>query len=611
MVLPETSPEFAHRPAAVVLPPVSETLQDADRSLELWADGSLQDALLREQIERHAECAQNVTSFLDSLSGAARPIEEIVASEQTCVSGATRFYTSLNTLMQDPENARLALYFPFELIPRAGWEPDDVELRAASESFRETYLDAWYSLLHTRDARANFVDGDVLEVERREGDLPRVVKAAHLIPGLVERDVVSESDVLSLFSWTDDPLLKQGISDGLAALREKQVLTQDSLSEANTSIDVVIIEHRLAMDALLRHVPTDVTERRREWLVQSVRNETILGAAGHIADAVRTGTLPDGIVSFVAAGTSRDAHHMLIEGVREAVTSVAFTDTAQSRTLFDRYYPALTGLLEREDVETAERLAMLFRQCYRAGAVDRAVLDRWGIDLPNLGGPHSENLAGMAEDIERLGEITTHIAESPELSRFVYPVAVLGGSRLKGYGQQSSDVDVSVFLRPGISEDDRAHVRDLLEQAIVNGSKSYEPIEFWLDQLSDGSLAIHDFAGPDVHTADSYWTHVLFSGAWVGETDAIDELQRSLLPRYFRADTPAAQEDRRFYLERLEQDVLQYRLMHKGYVRHYPEQPRSTATQSEAIDGASTFWDPGYRRIATRLFVNNVFLPKL
>ena len=68
---------------------------------------------------------------------------------------------------------------------------------------------------------------------------------------------------------------------------------------------------------------------------------------------------------------------------------------------------------------------------------------------------------------------------------------------------------------------------------------------------------------------------------------------------------------RKNWLLEIERDTLQYRLMHKGNARHYPEQGGIQTENSGALDSESMFWDSGYRRVATQLFLKKVFLPQL
>jgi hypothetical protein len=58
----------------------------------------------------------------------------------------------------------------------------------------------------------------------------------------------------------------------------------------------------------------------------------------------------------------------------------------------------------------------------------------------------------------------------------------------------------------------------------------------------------------------------------------------------------------------MERDTLLYRLMHKGYEQFFPRFG-GDEDYANRVDGESMFWDSGYRWLATRLFVNRVFLP--
>ena len=58
-------------------------------------------------------------------------------------------------------------------------------------------------------------------------------------------------------------------------------------------------------------------------------------------------------------------------------------------------------------------------------------------------------------------------------------------------------------------------------------------------------------------------------------------------------------EARELYLEELERDTLQYRLMHKGYERFYPSYGGIHTLHADKIDGDSVFGTPV---IATRQY---------
>ena len=90
-------------------------------------------------------------------------------------------------------------------------------------------------------------------------------------------------------------------------------------------------------------------------------------------------------------------------------------------------------------------------------------------------------------------------------------------------------------------------------------------------------------------------------------------LHKRLLCSYFTAPKTTI-EGRPTYtrwLEEMERDSLQYRLLHKGFERYFPIQSPMNTVHGHAIDGQSAFYDSRYRRIATELFIRRVFLPQL
>ncbi len=51
--------------------------------------------------------------------------------------------------------------------------------------------------------------------------------------------------------------------------------------------------------------------------------------------------------------------------------------------------------------------------------------------------------------------------------------------------------------------------------------------------------------------------------------------------------------------------------MHKGYRHFFPKKGNLETEHSDNVDSDSAFYDSGYRRLATQLFINRVFLPQL
>lgn len=205
------------------------------------------------------------------------------------------------------------------------------------------------------------------------------------------------------------------------------------------------------------------------------------------------------------------------------------------------------------------------------------------VPITNLEGPLSDNLFAVENEMAKI-----YNAVSTDMGlEFLYPVVIFFGSRFKGYGESSSDLDFAVFVREQLRV-----VPDIgtVEKYINN--KIPRVVTFWLDRDRD-KLSIHDFGnGQPSHIGMPFDAHVLFNGVWVGD-DSIKQRLCDMLVK------PMAQSNaliKSVYLRELERDLLQYRLLHRGYETYYPTT-------------RPVFMDDGYRWLATKLFLKYVFLP--
>ncbi len=570
----EKSVEFDRTIDVIVAHPVAEVLQNTTETKRVWPEICSEDSAFVDQIELRNEQSSAIISMLDQLTDATMSIEEALGSGVVNSRQATDFYTSLSEILNDKDYRRIVLYVPFELLPEVTQKFDDTCLQDAAEEFKTSYMTAWYNLLGVEDVRANFIDGDILEEEQKTGNLPRVVKAAHLIPMLTERGLLTEIDVQNILENTDSLVLRQSIIEVLEGYEDSTV----SLESEN-----------------------EISDRRKQWLQQEKREQDIISGSGYLAQAIAENDLPDKMIEYAVSATKGELlPHIVAEGIYTAINSAS---DEQAIALYEQYSDVLTSLWEKNDEDLTGRLVSIYRRLHRLGVVDSSMLASLDISITDLGGKWSENLANMQNEIGEAEKFVESIDMHQELSALVYPVILVSGSRLKGYGGNASDVDVEIFIKPGVSRSIRPRIQELMS-AVVGGNSKYELTEFWLDENSDETLFIHDSEDPSRHMGDSYSPHVLFGGAWVGDEQAVFELQQKLLPNYF-----IDSEDRRLYLEKLEQDALQYRLMHKGYAKQYPLVKRND--DSALPVDSSVFWDSGYRQIATKLFVSNVFLPKL
>ncbi len=572
--------------------PLTETLLDPIESGSLWSN--LQE--IASQVERHAEQSRLIHEVAAQVPDPTTTLELAVNRKFVSAELARDLLMELSNTLSDPEHNRLLIYLPFEFLPDASWNSEDAGLNTAINLFRSTYKEAWYRLLTVHDVRANFVDGDVAEVEHRQDDLPRTVKAAHLTPVLLERGLITFDEIEEVLRTSEDPILNLSILEALDAYGT-------SPGQAGYTA-----QERDEQAAPATNVP--VSERRQAWLDQRQEESEIVTKAQYLSRFILAGELKPISVSWGPEGDEA-GYRAVSEGIYKAIESNAWQNLDRAKAMYSEFGPMLDELwLKANSPRTKEQAARVYRRLHRLGVVDLETLRQLGIDLPTLTGPFSENLNHMPEEIQRLKRISSKISETPGLNRVLYPVVLLNGSRLKGYGEHASDVDTGVFIRPGTVEADNENLRRLVRAVFTGEGHNDEPIEFWLKEENE-KLSVRRLAEYDPHIADAYWTHTLFGSAWIGDQAEIQHIQRRLLPNYFEDSEEIiyGRKARGLYIEELERDRLQYRLLHKGYARQYPQYPRESWTHRPEIDGHAAFWDSGYRRLATQIYINSVFLP--
>lgn len=476
--------------------PAIESFLDIASAAEVWPENVARDENFLEQVEKRKELVENLNEVFDRLPRPDISFQAAIEESLVAENQVKKAYDSLTDLLKSGDDyRRIVLYLPFEMLPDKEWKPGK-ELKKSADGFRKSYMDAWHGLLQAHDVRANFVDGDVLETHLRQEDLPRVVKAAHLIPMLVQKGFVQAKDAISLMDETDDPVLKQSIGEALYVMADIGLIPESKLPK-----NLPIKKHAEGSEV--------VTEKREKWL------------------------------------------------------------------------------MEKKIQESAQPLT------------------EPSVEASRLSVPFSKNLESMSPEIAEIQQMARAVESNPELSQFIYPAALVFGSRLKGYGGPDADIDLAVFVKPGTNFSQREKLQALLRQNFQHEKIGNEIVEFWLDQKNE-QLDVHNFDSHDVTLGENYWTHVLFGAAWEGNPEIIRQLREKLLVPYLH-NTDA----RQIYLEELERDTLQYRLMHKGYQKFLPPCGGIRTEHSDKIDSESMFYDSGYRQLATRLFASRVFLPKI
>ncbi len=172
----------------------------------------------------------------------------------------------------------------------------------------------------------------------------------------------------------------------------------------------------------------------------------------------------------------------------------------------------------------------------------------------HLEGPFSPNI-----DINHIEEVLDkYQIKHPEPNEII----LIGGSRLKGYGTVNSDFDI------------------------------------WkLEDLKND---------PEMFPGSPHSTHIYFNTIWVGgkSVRSLDKTIKEIISLYDNPDT------KRLSLERLESDLLQYRLLHKGFSRFTGIKIFETSSYLN-MNGDCPFYDDEYRRIATMLYAKYVLIPEV
>lgn len=163
------------------------------------------------------------------------------------------------------------------------------------------------------------------------------------------------------------------------------------------------------------------------------------------------------------------------------------------------------------------------------------------------------------------GPFSCNISEDrlKEISAIVDPgdMLLVGGSQLKGYGVRDSDLDTWSFRK----------------------------------------LQDH----PDFCVGSPHAAHIYFNSVWIGGSKVCNPAGNfeEIIHQYNKSPYIRKQS-----LERIESDLLQYRLLHKGFSRFKNIQEFETSPYKD-MDGDCPFYTDEYRKIATMIFAKYVLIP--
>lgn len=550
---------------------------------------------------------------------------------------AIHFYQNLiEFLDSEPYNKRLILYLSFELLPELTWRSSSKRLNEVIFDFVQVYIKNWKLLIYEYDLEADFIDGDLLDNLHIKGLSPRVSKACHLIPILVEKGLLSvQKDVLEVIKKSDNPIIRNSTADALTALARLGLLSKTDIQSMKRSSDgliqnmAMIIENmsleekRLDIDkedlfTFLANMERELqkepeshfhdgsikNEKRIAWEKTRNAEKMIDIYAGKLSTyylATYTIDIPE-IIDLIKSDSSDYYKAVIVTAIRNFCVELSIANLHQSIVVANMVLREFKKIYKTAPDYTRESIEVTFNHWANC----KLITNKRHIDSRRLERRILDSDIEAISDVEKLKKFTKVVLHSEQLSTLIFPVTILYGSKVKGYAKsKTADSDIAIFVKPGITLEQRTLIQDLVTKALQDSGLSLQPIEFWLDQKND-CLEIHNFDFFDNLLGDSSLVHVLFNGIWIGSSKVMSEISQKIIPPYLKVS-----DDRNTWLKELERTVLQYRLMHKGYSRFYPRVSGIITKEFSDIRGDSTFWDTNFRRLATKLFLSNVYIPLL
>jgi len=546
-------------------------------------------------------------------------------------------------IVEENYNQRLLLYLPFELIPDYYWEHPSPELSEAINRFRRLYRKSWRQLLSEHDYRANFVDGDILEPEIRCGKLSLVAKAAHLAPILVPKGLVSIEKIFSLIENSTDAVLKNSLMDSLLVINNLKLLTAVHLdymqkSEEHSLHNLAIIikdDNKIIKDEpvslksnplpkLISTLKTELAElnyhhhpgaslARIKWEKEVKREKVIEKYADTIVTIVFADYhLTDYLQRLTLNSDEQVAILLGICSFNKLLLQLAAADLSSAQDLMQNLEPQLNYLWQKGNRNFKKPLEKLWLHCESAGIISGNTLTALGIKKPSFDSQFNLNQDEFIKETPVLSQAITAINSDSTLSTWFYPVFTIYGSKIKGYGSKHADLDIAVFIKPGTPFSERPQIQSCLQELFQSDDRIGRVLEFWL--IKDGfGLWIKDWTDYDRSLGNSTFAHVFFNGVYFGKKENINFFYEKLMISFlhFPSKDLVSQDVRTTWLQEIERDLLQYRLMHKGYAQARPKISLSKIEHTSEIDADSSFWEAGYRQVASKLFVSKVFLPQL
>jgi hypothetical protein len=605
-------------PELVFSPPAIDLLYPGQDDY-FWPDTVRNNLELKKQTEKRLHLSKQLDYLFSLFANCDKEFflkgrSDLAESKAEQKKIAAVYHELTDFIESEANNCRLIIYLPFELIPDQTLSNLAPELQDACKRFMAVYLEKWLSLLASHDLRVDFVDGDILEPELRTEPLPLVSKAAHLAPVLITKGLITTEQIADLAENSADMVLKDSLREALiTASKQEADVRKFGTQLARLTNQQTLSDWLKQADEEIRLLGSssafpEFLQARALWEKDRDQEKAIDYYSQRIAESLFSGSLSLSDWQALCLFSNTESAQLLgVSSLNKFLHKLALNDLSQAQDIAARLQTKLFEMQASGSIALKKQIEKMCFHCAHLAIVNQAFLASLAITIPNLGELFSFNPKEFTEEAEILSAAQARLKKDPELSRYFYPLFLLYGSRVKGYGSKYADIDLAIFVRPDVDASSRDKVRDLSQKLFAGDKRVGSILEFWLSRNGSG-LRIKDYpfssyTTPDKSVANSYFSHVLFGSVWFGSKELIKYFYEEIMVRYLypQNNLDANASDHLIWLREKERDILRYRLMHKGYSRVRPS----------VQDDTDSFWDSGYRQIAAKLFITKVFLPQL
>ncbi len=536
-------------------------------------------------------------------------IEEAMKRGLVTESDVAELWSGISDFLErDENNARILLYLPFEILPNIHkHESPSDHLSASGQRLADLYRKHWIELLFQHEPRANFVDGDILEPGLPEPE--RISKAGHLTPELIALGIITERDIYTLLESIKNKLFLKSVAEGAIVSIDRGLIDKNYLGKINAVIEKKFGKMTNTSTTREKYwddpTSTKISTHRAAWLRSLAEESTNEKEAEVLSKKIVAGLDPHELAN-------KGRPEVVVLGVIETGEFLAKTNPKKAKEFALDIKDMVQAIFALNDPKVKNCVIGGLNRWVRFGIVEKEFLQKLKINLTDLTSSDIFDNKYISEETEILSNAAKKIENHPLLSKILYPSFLLFGSRIKLYADSDADFDAAIFFRPEAKFEDRQKALEILGKDFPELAKIHKFLEFWVTQENEK----FGFKVPKEITrtiVGDNQNHFLMGGIWIGHGLDFKKIRSDTLTKYLYLpyDEERKQEIRGQLLGQLELDVLQYRLMHKGYRKFYPRIVRLNTKNSDLIDWKSDYWDPGYRRVATKLFLSRVFLPDL